>query len=411
MKKLTKRISIFCMVILVGIGSYSLGRSSVNNSVPTQMENKSKNNGKKLDNTKLDYKKINKNMEAILSKIKNEYLKDYNLKDIEEGIYKGMLASLKDPYSVYYNEKEYQQLNEHTSGEFGGVGIQVNASKGDLIEVIAPIKGTPGEKAGILPGDKISKINDKPVFSKDLDEAIKLMRGKPGTKVKLTILRGEGSDSKTLDFDITRDTISVESVHTKLLDNGIGYLQITGFQEKTAQEFAKGLKELKDKGAKKLILDLRNNPGGLLNVTMDIANILMDEKVVINVKNKSGQEQKLSTKKGKDDILMVVLINKGSASASEVLSGALQDNGRAKIVGETSFGKGVIQNVYPFDNDGTIEGLKLTTAQFFTPNHNKIHDEGIKPDYEVKIKKGVTKIGVENIENDAQLQKAMELLK
>ena len=403
MNKLTKKISVLCLVILVGIGSYSFGRYSIDNNVV--------GNEKVSSDTKLDYSKINKNMEAILSRIKNEYLNDYNLKDIEDGIYKGMLESLKDPYSVYYNEKEYQQLKEHTSGEFGGIGIQVNASKGELIEVIAPIKGTPGEKSGILPGDKIAKINNKAVFSKDLDEAIKIMRGKPGTNVKLTILRGEGENTKTLDFDITRAIISVESVYTKLLDNGIGYLQITGFQEKTAEEFSKGLKELKDKGAKRLVLDLRNNPGGLLNVTMDVANILMDEKVVINVKNKAGQEQKLSTKKGKDDIPMVVLINKGSASASEVLSGALQDNQRAKIVGEKSFGKGVIQNVYPFENNGVLEGLKLTTAQFFTPNHNKIHGEGIKPDYEVKIKEGVTRIGIENIENDAQLQKAIELLK
>ncbi len=361
----------------------------------------------------IDYSQVMSNVQKLQEMINEKFL-DVNDADVdlELGIYKGVMESLKDPYSEYYSEEEFKALNEQTAGEFGGIGVEVTLNENGLIEIVTPIKGTPGEKADLRTGDIITHIEGEAVNGYSLNQAVTLMRGEPNTDVNITILRGTGKNQEVKDFKITRAIIEVESVHSQMLDNNIGYVLLTGFQERTAKDFKTAVDSLISKGAKSLILDLRNNPGGLLDQTVEIADYLMDESTVISVRYKNDKNNEdIRVKDGKIDIPMVTLINGGSASASEVLSGALQDNKRSLIVGDLSFGKGIIQQIYPINNNGKKEGVKLTVAEFYTPNGNQIHKVGISPDYEVKIPEGVTKIGVENLEDDTQLQKAIELLK
>lgn len=408
MKNSIKNLVIACLFVLVATSSYSLGRQSnlgIVNDGTNQNSGAIEGDGDELND-------VMKNVESLLDKIDSDYLRDVDPEDIETGIYKGVLGALDDPYSVYYDEDEYNSLMEDTAGEFGGIGIQVTASSSGYIEVVSPIKGTPGERAEIQPGDYITHINGEAFYAEDLDKAVKVMRGEPGEEVSITILRGMGSEQEILDMTIEREIIVVESVHHQLLEGNIGYVLLTGFQENTDEEFVAAVEDLMKQGADRLILDLRNNPGGLLDVTMNIADYLMDEGTVISVSYKDeSKNEELTTEDGKIDLPMVVLINKGSASASEVLSGALQDNDRAEIIGETSFGKGVIQQIYPIVVDDEVQGMKLTVAEFFTPNGNQIHEKGITPDKEVILSEDVTTIGVENLENDNQLQEAIDLIK
>lgn len=421
MTKTVKKVLIVALFGLGIIGSYMIGfNTGTSNIINENIKNVTEkdnldNKNEESDNYnnvkgELDYNKIVKNISRLEDLINKQYLNEYSIQDLEIGIYKGMLESLDDPYTVYYDAEEFKALNESSSGEFGGVGIQVN-SKDNYIEVIAPIKGTPAEKAGILPGDIITHINDEPFTGSQMEEAVKVMRGNPGESVKLTISRGQNTARETLDFTIVRAIISVESVHTEMLDGNIGYILLTAFQEHSAEDFEAGIKELKDQGAQKFILDLRNNPGGLLDVAMDIADILMDEGIVISVRDKNGNSNEYKTVNGSEKFEMITLINEGSASASEVLSGALKENGRSKLVGENTYGKGVIQQIYPMVSFAEGEGLKITVAEFYTPLGNKIHGVGIAPDYEIKIPEGITQIGVDNLKDDTQLQKAIELLK
>ena len=412
MNKSVKRLVLILVAILISILSFSLGRNSTfrkaDISQTNEIETDESDRSDKTNDPR--FKTVNQNIISLYNRINKDFLFDFDEEKAEEGIYKGILESLDDPYSVYYNEKEFKELNEHTSGEFGGIGIQVSPANGDLIEVISPIKDTPGEKAGIQSGDKILEINGEAFFSKDLDKAVGVMRGEPGTTVNLKIKRGEGESSEIIDLTIERAIISVDSVFPKMLENNMGYILLTGFQEHTGRDFIKAYEQLKNEGATSIILDLRNNPGGLLESCMQIADYLMDKGTVINVRYKDGSSDTYETEDGSDKLPLVTLINEGSASASEVLSGALQDHKRSEIVGKTSYGKGIIQNVYPINMNGKAEGMKLTIAEFYTPNNNQIHGVGIKPDYEVEIPEDVKNIGVENLENDTQLQKAIELL-
>ena len=407
MNKKAKIVIYACIIVLTSLVSFNFGLRSSNNS----LSNNTITNEKKESKT-LNFDRVNKNISSLVDLIDKRYLHDFKYEDIEEGIYKGILESLKDKYSEFFNEKEYKELMDHNSGEFSGVGIQVGVSDDGYIEVIAPIKGSPADISGIKAGDKISKINGNVFLGKDLDKAVKVMRGKVGETVVITVKRNIDGKEQDVDIKVTRAVINLDSVYPKMLENNIGYILVTNFQEKTDEDFEKAVKELKDKGATKLILDLRNNPGGLLDSTLNIANMLMNKGVLITARDKNGNVEKYETQDGTlTDIPMVTLINKGSASASEVMSGALQDRKRSILVGENSYGKGVIQQIFPFNVETKQEGLKITIAEFFTPNGHKIHEKGIKPDYEVKIPENVKKIGVDNLENDTQLQKAIELLK
>ena len=275
----------------------------------------------------------------------------------------------------------FKEFKVETKGEFGGLGITISI-KDNILTIISPIEDTPADKAGLKAGDKIIKIEGKPTTNITLEEAVDKLRGKPGTKVTITIFR-EGKD-RPFDVTITRDIITIKAVKSKVIDN-LGYLRLTQFKQEASKEMSKALEELKKQNVKGLILDLRNNPGGLLSEAVRVSSIFLPEdKTVVYTKDRDGTEKHLKTREtdtNAEDIPMVVLINEGSASASEIVSGALQDYKRALVIGQTSFGKASVQTIIPMGNDSAI---KITTARYYTPKGQSIQNVGIKPDIMVK---------------------------
>lgn len=315
----------------------------------------------------------------IFSRVKSDYVDDVGDKKLLENAIRGMLAGL-DPHSSYLDKETYQALQEGTSGEFGGLGIEVGIEDG-FIRVIAPIDDTPAAQAGVKAGDVILKINDKPSKGMSLSDAVEIMRGKPGTDIDLTIVR-DGVD-KPIKLTITRDTIQVKSVRSRILEPGYGYVRLSQFQSNTGKqtrEAVENLQEKSDGGLKGLVLDLRNNPGGVLGAAVGVSDVFLDSGLIVYTEGRGEENQlRFSAKPGDqlDDAPMVVLVNGGSASASEIVAGALQDHKRAIIMGEKTFGKGSVQTILPMDND---TALKLTTARYYTPSGNSIQANGIKPD-------------------------------
>ena len=349
---------------------------------------------------------------SFVDAIKEKYYFDIDYEKMNTEIKKAIFSSLGDPYTQYMTEKDMKELQKTSTGKFIGIGVQVSVNENGEVVVVAPIKGGPSQKAGIQAEDIIVKVNDEEVKKNDLESTIKLMRGNEevGSEVKVTVKRIVDSKEKILDFIVKREEITTESVISKLLDNGTLYVQITNFAEKTGADFEKAVDEGISKGAKSLIIDLRNNPGGLLTSVKQVADKLLPESTIMKIVDSKGKETiEKATGKG-IDIPIVVLINKGSASASEVLSVALHDNKKATLVGEKSFGKGIIQSIFPINNGGKTEGIKMTVAEYFGPNGTKIHKVGLEPDYKVE-QKNYSKIGIEHLDSDSQLKKAIELLK
>lgn len=319
----------------------------------------------------------------VFSRIKDAYVEDVSDTQLLESAIKGMLSDL-DPHSTYLAPKDYEELEESTSGEFGGLGIEVGMENG-FVKVISPIDDTPAQKAGVQAGDLIIKLDEKPVKGMSLEEAVNLMRGKPGTVLTLTIMR-EG-ESAPIEIDVTRDVIKVTSVKSRMIDNGYGYVRVTQFQAETGRQFLKALSDLEDEHGNDLdglIIDLRNNPGGVLQAAVETADALLDEGLIVYTEGRiQSSRLRFSAKPG--DVMagtpIVVLINGGSASASEILAGALQDHERAVVMGTQSFGKGSVQTVIPLDE---THAIKMTTARYFTPDGRSIQATGIKPDIEVR---------------------------
>ena len=315
-----------------------------------------------------------------LSLIRKNYVEDVKPKDLIYGAIKGMLSSL-DPHSAFMTPDQYKEMQVDTKGEFGGLGIQIG-SKDRMLTVIAPLEDTPAYKAGIKSGDKIIKINSE--FTKDmgLHDAVSKMRGVPGTSVKITIMREGWKETK--EFTITREIIKIKSVKSKLLEDGIGYVKITQFQEQTSSDLSAAIDNLTKEKVNSLILDLRNNPGGLLNSAVDVSSqFLPSGKLVVFIKDRKGDkiEYKSNRHKTEFDLPMIVLVNQGSASASEIVAGALKDWNKAVLVGTQTFGKGSVQSVVPL-GDGSA--LRLTTARYYTPKGTSIQSTGITPDILVK---------------------------
>ncbi|AIZ37266.1 peptidase S41 [Parvimonas micra] len=385
------------MIFLCSFISYKAGKNS------TAVTGQNTNSGATADYG---------SFKSFVDAIKEKYYFDIDYEKMNTEIKKAIFSSLGDPYTQYMTEKDMKELQKTSTGKFIGIGVQVSVNENGEVIVVAPIKGGPSQKAGIQAEDIIVKVNDEEVKKNDLESTIKLMRGNEevGSEVKVTVKRIVDSKEKILDFTVKREEITTESVISKLLDNGTLYVQITNFAEKTGADFEKAVDEGISKGAKSLIIDLRNNPGGLLTSVKQVADKLLPESTIMKIVDSKGKETiEKATGKG-IDIPIVVLINKGSASASEVLSVALHDNKKATLVGEKSFGKGIIQSIFPINNGGKTEGIKMTVAEYFGPNGTKIHKVGLEPDYKVE-QKNYSKIGIEHLDSDSQLKKAIELLK
>jgi carboxyl-terminal processing protease len=321
----------------------------------------------------------------VLTQVQKNYVDDTKVKDLVQGAIRGMLSTL-DPHSAYMTPEMYKEMQVETKGEFGGVGIQIGV-KENRLAVIAPIDGTPAQRAGIKAGDYITKVNEESTKDLSLMDAVQKMRGPKGTKVNLTIQRDGTVDP--LQFTLVRDTIKIESVKSKVLDN-IGYVKLTQFQEATGRDLGRVLKQFKDQKVQSTILDLRNNPGGLLTAAVEVSEqFLPNGKLVVYTKGRESKKDEWFAK-GRDqmdDSPMIILVNEGSASASEIVAGALQDYGRAVIVGTTSFGKGSVQTILPL-GDGS--GLRLTTAKYYTPKGRSIQSTGITPDIVIKPQPATT---------------------
>ncbi len=317
----------------------------------------------------------------VFEQIKSSYVEEIDDKTLLENAIVGLLTQL-DPHSAFLKEESFQELQEHTSGEFGGIGIEVGM-EGGYVKVISPIDDTPASRAGIEPGDLIIKLNDQSVQSMGLEQAIEIMRGEKGSTLSLTIAR-EHADGP-LNFTLTRDIIKVLSVRQRLIEPGFGYVRIAQFQANTGVDFKKSLTKLNsnEKPLKGLILDLRNNPGGLLPASIEVADALIDKGLIVYTEGRAPTSHSQYSATPGDmlpGIPVVVLINGGTASASEIVAGAIQDHHRGVIMGTDSFGKGSVQNVLPLD-DG--RAIKLTTARYYTPAGRSIQAAGIKPDITV----------------------------
>jgi carboxyl-terminal processing protease len=320
-----------------------------------------------------------RNFTEIFGRIKQDYVEPVSDKKLLEDAIRGMLSGL-DPHSAYLGSEEYKELQEGTTGQFGGLGIEVGMENG-FVKVVSPIDDTPAQKAGIKTGDLIVRLDDKPVKGMTLSDAVKTMRGEPGSDIVLTVVR-EGQEAP-LKFTITRAIIKVNSVKQRLLEKNYGYLRISSFQSSTGQGLIDGINSLKkenDGPLKGIVLDLRNNPGGVLNAAVEVSDAFLESGLIVFTEGRiKNSEMRFNAAPG--DVIngapIVVLINGGSASASEIVAGALQDHKRAIIMGEKSFGKGSVQTILPTTNGAAI---KLTTARYFTPSGRSIQAEGIEPD-------------------------------
>lgn len=338
-----------------------------------------------------------KNFRSIINQTYVGYTEIDEQKMMDETI-KGYVNGLGDEYSEYMTAKEWEEYQADSLGNYVGIGIYMSTDKNGNVVVVSPIKDTPAEEAGLESGDIIVYVNDESVIGIPTDEVSSKIKGEEGTKVKITVLREE----EYLDFEIERKAIKVYHVETEMLENNVGYMALLTFDEGCAQEVKSAYEDLKSQGAKKIILDLRNNTGGLVNECLQIADMMLPKDAIELITIDAKGNEEISTSKSDPiiDCEMVVLINEYSASASEILVAALKENDVAEVVGTTSYGKGVIQSVIPLQ-DGSV--LKLTVSEYFTPKKNKINKVGVKPDYEVEL-------DYEN-EIDTQLNKAKELLK
>ena len=350
----------------------------------------------------------NEKLVTVRKAIDEMYLREVDDEALLEGQIRGMVAALEDPYSVYMSKKEYEEFNMETDGEYGGIGVIVTPGEDNLITVVSPIEDTPGERAGIKTGDKIIRVEGVDYFAETMDEAVSNMRGEPNTQVTITIFRSNNGTSETFDVTITREIIKLVSVKSAVLEDDIGYIRITSFDIPTYNYFQNHLSQLVQKQVKGLIIDLRNNPGGLMNVSTDIADEILGKATIVYTEDKTGNKEFIYSDADLVDLPLVIMVNEGSASASEILAGAVKDNGRGLLLGTTTFGKGVVQRLRDLP-DGS--GLKLTVSEYYTPAEKSIHGIGIEPDIIVELNEEAEGIGMDYLEQDNQLQKAIEELR
>ncbi|MDY5350386.1 MAG: S41 family peptidase [Candidatus Ventricola sp.] len=346
-------------------------------------------------------------LDTLMQLVEAYYYEDADTDAMLEGAALGLMQGIGDVYSTYYTKEEMDKFNEETEGEYAGIGCQLLADPEDTtITVTRVFKNSPADEAGIRSGDKIVYVNDVYYSAYEMDEAVSVMRGTPGESVKVTVLRG----LETIDFDITRKIVNINYVEYEILEGNIGYVMVFDFLGDAYEGFAQAIAAFEEAGVCGMIIDLRNNGGGLVDACVDMADLILPEGVVVSMRDKAGQTTEYRIDDKYYDVPMVVLVNGYSASASEILAGAIRDTGAGTLVGEKTFGKGVVQSVINFP-DGS--GMKVTTARYYTPSGECIHEIGIEPHVEVSLDEdAVTRYGINNLphDKDAQLQKAIELL-
>lgn len=332
-----------------------------------------------------------------LGRIHSGYVGEYTDKKLFEGAMHGMVESLDDPYSEYLDAEAFTHLNEMTDGTFGGIGVVLGQRNKEFV-VVSPMEGSPGAKAGIEAGDKILKVNDTDTKGRTLEDVVRTIRGKKGTNVKLLL---EHKNGEQFTADIVRDDIKIQSVAGKMLpDSKIGYIRIAMFNENTGEEFKKAYEKLEQEGMQATLLDLRHNPGGLLNECVKVSNYIVPKGPVVSITDKQGNTKVYESKLEKVKYPLAVLIDNGSASASEIVSGAVQDTKAGKLFGVKTYGKGCVQSIFHITPE---TGLKLTTAMYYTPSGRSIHKVGVSPDVEIELPEKPT--------SDVQLKKAEEYLR
>ena len=357
------------------------------------------------DNKVLNRKTINK-IEELLAYIDLYYNDEYDTDDVRDAIYKGTLNGLGDPYSVYYSADDYKDLQISTSGNYYGIGAGLAQNANTMEVTVSKVyEGTPAEKAGLMDGDQILKVDDIDATSMELSELVKNIRGEEGTTVHLQVYRE--STKETLEMDVERANVDLPSVSYEMLDDGIGYIQISEFQSNTAKQFKDAVRDLQGQNMKSMIVDVRSNPGGLITSVVDILDQILPEGTVVYTEDKYGKRENYTSDSKCLDLPIAVLVNENSASASEIFAGAIKDYNYGTLIGKKTFGKGIVQTVYPLE-DG--DAIKITTAKYYTPKGNYIHKVGIEPDIEVEYNYSGPKDEKYDKQYDNQLQKAVEVL-
>lgn len=359
--------------------------------------------------TREEYERFQKytKLEYLVQLLDEYYYEDIDIDDLLDGAAIGLMQGVGDVYTNYFTKEDMEVYNEEEEGEYAGIGCQLIADpKDELITITRVFKGSPAEKVGMRTGDKIVYVNDVYYSAHEMDAAVDVMRGTPGESVKVTVLR----NLETVEFDIVREIVHINYVEHQILEGNIGYVLVYEFLGNAYEGFVNAIESFKAADVKAMIIDLRNNGGGLVDVSVDMADLILPEGTVVTIRDKSGYEEVYSIDDEYYDVPMVVLVNEYTASASEILSGAIRDYGEGTLIGNKTFGKGVVQNVLEF-MDGT--GAKITSARYYTPSGECIHGTGIVPHVEVELDEdAVTLYGINNLphDQDAQLQKAIEMI-
>lgn len=400
-------VAAFAGLIVVGMatGIFLIGKTTMPNQSVTERVGTSANAEKK----DLDMDHIESKVGLIQQIIDQYFLFDEDTQKVEDGIYAGLMAGLEDPYSVYYSKESYKKLKENTTGVYYGIGVMVSQDRTTgVITVVKVFKDTPGFEAGMQPGDLLYKVEGEEVTGVDLDLVVsKYIKGAEGTKVKLTVLHPDSREYE--DMEIERKKIETPTVEHRMMEDQIGYIVVSQFDDVTPAQFKAAIDDLQQQGMKKMIVDLRSNPGGVLDSVVDMLDYVLPDGLLVYTADKDGKGDKYYSKDGHEvDLPMVVLVNGNSASASEVFAGAIRDFKWGKLVGTTTFGKGIVQNLMPL-GDGTA--VKLTVAHYFTPSGFDLHGKGLEPDVEVELNEELKTKAVIEPEEDNQLQKAVEVLK
>lgn len=385
-------IAIFITFIITSISLYTYFTNN-----PIIISSNNSNNNKEISNTLQKYREV----------IDKYYLGEIDEEKLKEGAIKGYIEGLGDPYTEYISKEDMEDYLDDTMGNFVGIGIyMIKNTQYDRIQVLSTIKGSPAERAGIQSGDFILTVDGIEYKADDMSKASNNIKGEEGTKVKVEILRG----TENIKYDITREKVKVNQVEGKVISNNIGYIEFTSFDETTAEDFKTKFEELNKQGIKSLIIDLRNNGGGIVDQALEIADYIVDKDTVLLYEVDKNNKETVKKAKTNPIINMpiIILTNENTASASEILAGALKDLEKAKTVGTTTYGKGVIQQILKL-SDGS--GLKVTIEEYQTPNRNKIHEKGIEPDEKVELPESVESVLNVKEDEDTQLQKAIEMLR